>query len=241
MGNARQRRTYLQVMDQLKKEIDEGLFTENERFPSEFQLAQRLDADLSYVRQAIQSLIKEKVIVQKHGVGIFVNPRPLFTAGIEELESVTSMIRKAGMEPGTIFIDFMETDTKVEDEANFNCKQGEDLLTVKRVRTANGQPVVFCIDQVLVKNLSISTEELLHTSMFDAIERSGEIRIEQAIAQIEPIGYDEEASSYLRCGMDVPLLGLEQKHYSSKGDMILYSKNYFRADKFSFHVIRKRV
>lgn len=241
MGNAQQDQMYLQVIERLKKEINEGLFTENERFPSEFQLAKRLDADLSFIRKAIQTLIKEKVIVQKHGVGIFVNPKPLFKSGIEELSSVTSMIRQAGMKPGTIFIDFLETTVTESDMDVFDCEKGEKLLTFKRVRTANDQPVVFCIDQVLAKNLSIGTDELLNTSLFDAIERSGEICIEQAIAQIEPLGYDEEASSFLRCGVEVPLLALEQKHYSSKDEMVLYSKNYFRADKFSFHVIRKRV
>lgn len=241
MGNTQQGETYLQVLEQLKQEIDDGFFTENERFPSEFQLAKRLDVDLTFVRKAIQTLIKEKVIVQKYGVGIFVNPKPIFTSGIEELSSVTSMIRQAGMEPGTIFIDFTETDVTEDDILTFNCSKDDKLLTIKRVRTANGQPVVFCIDQVLAKNLSVGTEELLNTSIFDAIERSGNIYIEQAVAQIEPIGYDEEASSFLRCGVDVSLLALEQKHYSNQDEMVLYSKNYFRADKFSFHVIRKRI
>ncbi len=85
------------------------------------------------------------------------------------------------------------------------------------------------------------TEELFNISMFDAIEQSGDVRIVQAIAHIEPVGYDEEASSILRCGVDVPLLVLKQRHYTDDGEMVLYSKNYFRADKFSFHVVRKRV
>lgn len=240
MGSAEQGQTYLQVIEQLKKEINDGYFTENERFPSEFQLAERLGVDLSFVRQAIQTLIKEKVIVQKHGVGKFVNPKPIFTSGIEELSSVSAMIRQAGMEPGTIFVDFTESDMEDESIAYFNCEEDDKLLTIKRVRTANGQPVVFCIDKLLAKNLTVGTDELLATSIFDAIEQNG-IRIEQAIAQIEPIGYDEEASTILRCGIEVPLLALEQKHYSSEGEVVLYSRNYFRADKFKFHVIRKRV
>ena len=115
------------------------------------------------------------------------------------------------------------------------------LVTIKRVRTADGDPVVYCIDKVLSKNLSTDTEELLNNSIFDAIEKSGTIRIAQAVAHIEPVGYDDEASSILRCGVDVPLLVLRQHHYSEEGEMVLYSKNYFRADKFSFHVVRKRV
>ena len=34
------------------------------------------------------------------------------------------------------------------------------LITIKRVRTADGEPVVYCIDQVLAKNFPVGTEEL---------------------------------------------------------------------------------
>lgn len=233
--------SHLKIIERLKDEIDEERFSEQERFPSEFQLAKRFDVGLSVIREAMQTLLDEKVLIEKHGVGLFINPKPLFTAGIEELTSVSSMIEQAGMAPGTIFIDFSEGYATEEEAGKFNCKPNEKLMTIKRIRTANDQPVVFCIDQFLSKNYSVEAEKLLNTSIFDAIEESGDIHIEQAVAKIEPVAYDEEASSILRCGIDVPLLLLEQKHYSDDGAMILYSKNFFRADKFSFHVNRTRV
>lgn len=239
MNNGEQ--SHVQIVDRLKKEISAGSYSEQERFPSEFQLAKRFNVNLSMIREVLQVLFEEKMIVEKHGVGIFINPKPLFSAGIEELTSVSTMIEQAGMESGTIFSDFLETKATVEEARRFNCAVGDKLMTIKRIRTANDQPVVFCIDQVLVENLSIRAEELLNKSIFDAIEESGTIQIEKAVAKIEPIAYDEEASAMLRCGIDVPLLALEQDHYSQMGEMVLYSKNFFRADKFSFHVNRKRV
>lgn len=213
----------------------------NERFPSEFQLAKSLGVSLAILRKALQVLESEKIVERKHGVGTFVNPKPLFTSGIEELTSVTTMIQQAGMEPGTIFMDVSESDVTDTSIKRFNYGETDKVMTIKRLRTADGQPVVFCIDQVLARNFPVGADELLKTSIFDAIEQSGNIRITQAVAQIEPIGYDEEASALLRCGIDIPLLALTQKHYSDDGEMVLYSKNYFRADKFSFHVVRKRV
>ena len=183
----------------------------------------------------------EKLIVRKQGVGTFVNPKPLFTSGIEQLTSVSTMIRDAGMEPGTIFMDVSTTDASDDNISRFAHNEADSLVTIKRVRTADDEPVVYCIDSVLAKNMPVGSEELLNISIFDAIERSGDIRIVQAVAHIEPVGYDDEASSILRCGVEVPLLVLLQEHYSEDGEMVLYSKNYFRADKFSFHVVRKRV
>lgn len=232
---------YLQVIERLRKDIESGKFKENERFPSEFELAKELGVSRSTLREALQILEAEKVIIRKHGVGTFVNPKPLFTSGIEQLSSVSTMICNAGMVPGTIFMDVSEADASDESISRFDYDEEDKLITIKRVRTADGEPVVYCIDQVLAKNFPIGTEELHNISIFDAIEQSGDIRIVQAIAHIEPVGYDEEASSLLRCGIEVPLLVLLQEHYSEAGEMILYSKNYFRADKFSFHVVRKRV
>ena len=39
MVKADQRHLYLQVIERLKKDIETGIFKENERFPSEFELA----------------------------------------------------------------------------------------------------------------------------------------------------------------------------------------------------------
>ncbi|AOV08218.1 GntR family transcriptional regulator [Sporosarcina ureilytica] len=241
MENADQGKTYKNVIEQLKRDIESGVIKANERIPNEFELAKSLGVSLATLRKALQILESEKVVVRKHGVGTFVNPKPLFTSGIEELTSVTTMIEQAGMESGTILMDVSETDATDASIKRFNYGETDKIITIKRLRTADGQPVVFCIDQVLAKNFPVGADELLKTSIFDAIEQSGDIRITQAVAQIEPIDYDEEASSLLRCGIDIPLLALIQKHYSDDGEMVLYSKNYFRADKFSFHVVRKRV
>lgn len=238
---AEQGHLYLQVIEKLKNDINSGILKENERLPSEFELARNFATSRAAVRGAIQILEKEKIVERKHGVGVFVSPKPLFTSGIEELSSVSTMIRNAGMEPGTIFMDVSETDKSDEGIVRFDYEEDDRLITMKRVRTADGEPVVYCIDQVLAKNFPVGTEDFLNISIFDAIEQSRDILITQAVTRIEPVGYDEEASSLLRCGVDVPLLVLLQEHYGEDGEMILYSENYFRADKFSFHVVRKRV
>lgn len=236
-----QRHLYVQVIERLKEDIDAGIFKENERFPSEFELARTLGVSRATLREALRVLEEEKVIVRKHGVGTFVNPRPLFSSGIEQLSSVSSMICDAGMVPGTIFMEVQENLPNDEMIGKFDCEAEDSLVTIKRVRTADGEPVVYCVDHVLSRNLDGGSDVLLNESIFDSIEKSGRIRIVQAVANIEPVGYDDEASSILRCGVDIPLLVLLQHHYSEEGEMVLYSKNYFRADKFSFHVVRKRV
>ena len=235
------RHLYLQVIDRLKDVIAKGVFQVKEKLPSEFELAKSLGVSRATLREALRLLEEENVIVRRHGVGTFVNPKPVFTSGIEHLTSVSSMIRTAGMEPGTIYLSSSESLPTEDDIKRFHCEEDESVITIERVRTANGEPVVYCVDKVPTKFLPADFLSRKEGSIFTAIEESGQIRVAHAVAFIDPTGYHEVASPILECEPETALLVLKQLHYSDNDQVVLYSKNYFRADKFSFHVVRKRV
>lgn len=235
------RHLYLQVIDHLKADIANGVFKENEKLPSEFELSKSLGVSRATLREALRLLEEENIIVRRHGVGTFVNPKPVFTSGIEQLSSISSMIEEAGMMPGTTYISSTAAPSNEEDVKRFQCDDGASIVTIKRVRNADGEPVVYCVDQVPETYLpgDFLTQE--NTSIFQALERSGEIHVSYAITYIDPIGYHSEVSPILNCKADQALLVLKQVHYDDNDRVVLYSRNYFRADKFSFHVVRKRV
>lgn len=235
------RHLYLQVIDYLKADIENGVFKENEKLPSEFELSKSLGVSRATLREALRLLEEENIIVRRHGVGTFVNPKPVFTSGIEQLRSISSMIQDAGMEPGTIYLNSTKTLSNEEDIKRFQCDEGDYILTIKRVRTANGEPVVYCVDQVPSQHMPRDFENRHDSSIFSALEETGKIHVAYAVTYINPVGAHPEVSAILKSGQDVPLLLLTQLHYDDNDRVVLYSKNYFRADKFSFHVVRKRV
>lgn len=142
------RHLYLQVIDRLKSDIDKGVYHENEKLPSEFELSKTLGVSRATLREALRLLEEENVIVRRHGVGTFVNPKPLFTSGIEQLSSVSSMIENAGMDPGTIFISAKEEKATEDDMERFQTDIDDNVITIERVRTADNEPVVYCVDKV---------------------------------------------------------------------------------------------
>lgn len=235
------RHLYLQVIDRLKSDIAKGVYQENEKLPSEFELSKSLGVSRATLREALRLLEEENIIVRRHGVGTFVNPKPVFTSGIEQLSSISSMIENVGMEPGTILLHAYEDVPVEEDLERFQTDIEDKIITIERVRTADGEPVVYCIDKVPSSYLPdqfLKNEDL---SIFSALEKSGNIRVAYAITYINPIGYHETVSPILKCKEESALLVLNQLHYDDNDRVVLYSKNYFRADKFSFHVVRKRV
>ncbi len=238
MIKADQRPLYLQVIDKLKNDIETGVYEAGERLPSEFELSKQLGISRATLREALRILEDEGVIMRRHGVGTFICSKPLFSSGIEELFSITEMIRRGNQKPGTIFLSSNIKKATSDDMEKFDL-DFEDLIVVERVRTADDEPVVYCLDKIPKQYLpNYSSHEA--QSIFDSLEKEGTM-ISYALTKIEPIGFHEKVSEILHCEPETSLLVLKQMHFDERERPILYSINYFRSDKFKFHVLRKRV
>lgn len=230
----------LLVMDRIKDDIEAGRLQPGQRLPSEAELSKRLGVSRATLREALRLLEEDKIVVRKHGVGTFIHPRPVFSGGIGELFSVTGAIERQGQQPGTILLHTDLVEPGDEDRKSLHLKPGEQLLTIERVRTANGDPVVYCVDKIPA-SLMPDGYRLECESIFEALEQMSGIRIAYAVADIVPIGYHDKVSSILHCDSKTSLLLLRQTHFDETERAVLYSRNYFRADKFHFHVVRRRL
>ncbi|WP_102335892.1 GntR family transcriptional regulator [Salimicrobium jeotgali] len=234
------RHLYLQVIEQLKKDIQEEVYKEREKLPSEFQLSKRLGVSRATLREALRILEEDNLVTRRHGVGTFVNPKPMFSAGIEELDSVTGMITSSGMTPGTQYLSADLVEPTEEDRERFHPKELHKIAKLERVRTADEEPVVYCVDKLPEGVISLQDVKE-KGSMFRLIEEYTQKPIAYAVTYIEPVGYHEIVSPVLNTDPEEALLLLKQMHYTADDEPLLLSLNYFRADKFSFHVLRRRV
>jgi GntR family transcriptional regulator len=233
------RHLYLRVIDRLKEDVKNGVYKEKQKLPSEFDLAKELGVSRATLREALRVLEEENVVIRRHGVGTFVNSKPLFSSGIEQLCTITEMISNAGKKPGTIFLKSSLMNLTEEEKQKFNAKEDLEVMAIERVRTADGEPVVYCVDKV-PKDVLSDLSEYKEESLLNIINKKTNKRITYAVAYIEPLGYHQKVSPILECDPETALLVLKQMHYDQNDEPILYSINYFRADKFSFHVLRKR-
>lgn len=233
------RQLYLQVIDRIKEDIESGVYKEGERLPSEFDLSKSFGVSRATLREALRLLEEEDVIIRKHGVGTFVNHRPVFRSGIEQLNSITNMIKYAGKKPGTVVLESKVSPSTPDEKDKFSLDTTEEMLFIKRVRTADGEPVVYCEDK-LPKHI-LSEFENNEESLFSMIHKKSKTQISYAITDIEPLGNRPDILKLLDCDEIGTVLVLIQSHYDQNDQLVLYSTNYFRADKFRFHVLRKRV
>lgn len=122
------RHLYLKVIERIKEDIKNGIYTEKEKLPSEFELSKSMGVSRATLREALRILEEEHVIIRRHGVGTFVHTKPLFLSGIEQLNSVTKMIQQANMVPGTIFLSSQVITPSDEDIARFRLEPEQELF-----------------------------------------------------------------------------------------------------------------
>ena len=230
---------YLVVIEQIKEKIKDGQLEPGERLPSETAFAKELGVSRNTLREALRILEEENIIIRKHGVGTFVNKQPVFSGGIEELFSITDMIEREGKKPGTEILFTGYVDPHSDDVKELNMEKNEQVFLVKRVRTADETPLVYCIDKIPA-NLLGKKYKLNQESILLSLEEAG-ITIAYAKAEIKTTGYNEEISEIMKCDRDTPLLILRQIHYDLDNRPVLYSINFFNSYQISFNVLRKRM
>lgn len=70
------RAVFRQIADHLREAIEKGRLAENEQIPSETVLVEHYGVARMTVRNAIQLLQAEGLVLAEHGRGVFVRPRP---------------------------------------------------------------------------------------------------------------------------------------------------------------------
>ncbi len=243
--NKDKRPLYIRIKEYLENEINSGNYKEGDKLPSENKLSDLLDVSRASLREALRVLEEEGKIIKHQGIGTFVNnPSPKFKKGIEKLNSVTETIEKGGYKASTKHLSIKELNIsesfkeKIFEESG---EKAEKILRVERVRTADEEPVVYCLDHLLLKYLDKDySKEYFDNSLFEVLKNYYNINVKKAVTNIVAISSDNYISKMLDINNNESLLLLEQYHYDDKNRMILFSQNYFRSDQFQFKVIRKR-
>src|SRR5215212_5526191 len=141
-----ERKTLTEVAQQeLRQAITDGTFRPGSQLPTEAELCEMLGVSRTVVREALRVLEDDGLVTRRHGVGTFVRNNPILK-NLNFNFGITEMIESAGLKPGTSHLVLQKETADVEKAEQLRVPLGTPLLTVERIRTANGRPVVYSLD-----------------------------------------------------------------------------------------------
>lgn len=237
-----EKKTLTEIAEQeLRQAIARGTFQPGTRLPTEAELCQMLGVSRTVVREALRVLAEDGLVTRRHGVGTFVRDHPILK-NLNFNFGITEMIESAGLIPGTSHLAIQSESADEEKAEQLRVPPGAPLVTVERVRTADGRPVVYSLDTLsesLLQRAGFDPEVLRRQSIYDILQSSLGQVIEYGIARLLPVQAPDFVSEKLALPSGALTLYIAQTDYSPEDEPVVYSREYHLPDAFDFLIWRR--
>jgi len=237
-----ERKTLTEVAEQeLRKAITSGTYRPGSQLPTEAELCEILGVSRTVVREAIRILEDDGLVARRHGVGTFVRDHPILK-NLNFNFGITEMIHSAGLKPGTSHLAIKKESANKEKAEQLRVPLGTPLITVERVRTADGRPVVYSLDtlsEALLQRAGFDPNRLLTESIYSILQTSLGQVIEYGIARLLPVAAPDDVAEKLQLPPQAITLYIVQTDYSPGDEPLVYSCEYHLPDAFDFIVWRR--
>ncbi|WP_163511715.1 GntR family transcriptional regulator [Fodinicola acaciae] len=224
---------YFQVAEQLQAAIESGELPTGSRLDNEIQLASTLGLSRPTMRQAIQYLVDQGLLVRKRGVGTEVVANRVRRA--VELTSLYDDLTAAGQAPTT---SVLSLENLLADDAvahHLQVEPGAAVVRLRRLRYAQGEPLALLTNYLPDTLVKLSVEELEKAGLYELLKASG-IRLTTASQTIGAKNASASEAAALGESRRAALLTMSRVAYDERGTPVEYGHHLYRASRYSFSV-----
>lgn len=230
MGNIPQ---YRKLYEILRKQILSGVYEEQSLLPSENELCAVHGMTRPTVRHALDSLVKDGLILKKQGKGSIVRKPPqnigiLSIAGTASAVGVrylkTEILQKPTIRPWPETFAFNLSEMEKE----------SGCIYMERLRYVDNKPVFYDINHLPNLNLPRFTKRSFENkSLFEVLRKHYHVEILGGEQQLKAIIPGSNIKKLLRLKSGQPVLYIERKLTTNKEGFNIYSTIYFNSEEHS--------
>jgi GntR family transcriptional regulator len=233
---ARRTPHYLRIYSDLKARIERGSLSAGERLPAQRELAESYGVTVMTVRQALQLLEQEEIVVVRHGLGTFVAPQRVHF-GLAHLLSLAQEVANQGLEVETRVLRRELVEPHPHAAEQLTLDPGDPGYLLERLRLLGSEPIMLqrsSLQPWLAEELGaaafadVSLYAFLH-------ERVG---IGHAQESIHAINLPPAQARLLEAEPGAAALVSERLTFSTAGEPILLDRAYMRGERISLSTAR---
>ena len=216
-----------------------GSYAPGDKLPAEPELAVAYGVSRITLREAVRGLVEEGYLSRQHGVGTYVTKKPRLRNNLDTNFGVTQLIRNMGLTPGN-------EDIRISEEAATDVvaralavEPGQPVARLERMRTANGNPIVYSVEFLPMASLGRDLEVLRHLSgsLYELLADLGH-PVDHGVVSISSVLADQEMSKRLGVKTGAPLLYMEQVDYGTGDRPVLFSLEWYGGEELEVVVYR---
>lgn len=226
------------LRDELLEEMTSSQLRPGDKLPTEGELATRFGVSRATVREAVTSLVEAGYVTRRHGSGSYVSERRRMPHGLDSTLSYLAMIESAGVRAGMRVLDaVLEQSSKIDSPLQLS--QGDTVLAVERVRTADDQPVIYSRDRIPARLLRADLDlQNLDPSLFGLLSSSGHAA-DHATATLRAVASTSRTAKVLGVRRGKPLLYIEEIDYDRDGTPVMLSREWHVSEAFDVRINRQ--
>lgn len=228
---------YKRLSEVLRKHIVSGLYAEGSLLPSENELCAIHGLTRPTVRQALDSLVREGLIIKKQGKGSIVR-KPTQNIGILSIEGTASALGGSSLK--TIILQ-KPIISRWNEDFPFDLSEPEresGCIYLERLRIVDDKPVFYDINHLPNINLPrFTSRSLENKSLFETLRTHYQVYVTGGEQRIKAVKAPAGIAPVLKIRKGSPVLYLERKLTTNRDNFHVFSTIWFNSDQHAIYGI----
>lgn len=229
---------HIQAEELLRRLIKEDQYRKGKFLPNEVELSEQLHISRNTLRQAINKLVYEGLLVRKRGVGTKVAMKGI-VGGVQGWQSFSQEMRRLGVEVRNYELHISFKVPQDEEIRNFFQLQLDDKTTrcmvLERLRGNKDFPFVYFVSY-FNPAIPLTGDENYATPLYEILEKQYHVVVKVSKESIRARAAGPFIAEKLDIDEHDPILIRERFVYDINGMPVEYNIGYYRADSFTYTI-----
>lgn len=230
---------YYQIAQVLRSQIHSHEYRPKDSIPTEEDMVRTLGVSRTTVRQALQMLMHEGLIVRIPGKGTFVAPDATARQGNWTVENIGGIIT-AGYSTKIKFLGSKTIPASDGLAKSFGLTPGTPITELRKLQFVDDDPFFHIVLHVPSEFAAkVPLERIEEKPVFTLLEEYCNLRIQEAHQWMDASLADRTIARYLRLKLGDPVLFVERHFMDDTGRVVEIANDHYRTDRMR-HFLRLR-
>ena len=231
---------HLQAEELLRKLIENEEYKNGKLLPNEVQLSEQLKISRNTLRQAINKLVFEGLLIRKKGYGTKVAKKGI-VGGVKNWLSFSQEMKMLGIEVKNfeLHAGYQKASPEIIKFFNYSPDKYKKYFKLERVRGNKDYPFVYFISY-FNPIVPLSIEDNFANPLYDLLENKYNVIVKTSKEEISARLAGEIIANKLDIQANDPILIRKRFVYDINNIPIEYNIGYYRADSFTYTIEAER-
>lgn len=226
---------YIQIHNDIKRNIEAEKWKIGDRIPSERELSTEFGVSRMTLRQAIQTLVDEGILERRVGSGTFVANQKV-QERMSGVTGFTDLMLVQGKKPSSKTISYHTMEPSLSEMEKLKITQDQSVLRMERIRYGDNIPICFEVATVPENIVAGLEKSEVTSSLYRALEKKKNLSLGKAQQTVSAMLASERIAEYLDIKRGDAILRLRQITYLQDGRPFEYVRTQYVGDRFEFYL-----